>query len=117
MVSLQTNVLFVVLLTNTYTNSQTTDENRYADEKVNNYKFILEVPVQACDILGNEIDTVALQVAEPESVFTVVGCKETDTLIIRFWKWKTKPELNYALCYADTLGCKRKYFQKKTPPQ
>ncbi|MEO8148887.1 MAG: hypothetical protein ABI723_14675 [Bacteroidia bacterium] len=85
-------------------------ETTFGNEKIYNYKLIIEAPVYECNILGSTAEDVLLQVAEPGSVFTLVGNKDDDTVIIRFWLWKENTTLNYALCYADSLCVTRKYF-------
>ncbi len=72
----------------------------YDNGKVSNYKVIIESPVYCCNILGQITDTL-LQVAEPGSVFTVIGQPDDEHLIIRFWIWKEREGLNKILCYAD----------------
>lgn len=89
---------------------QSLDYSPPASEKIYNYKFVIEAPVYACSITGLVADNSILQVAEPGSVFTVISSKSEDSVIIRFWIWKENPVKNFALCYADSLCTKRKYF-------
>jgi hypothetical protein len=81
----------------------------YDNGKVSNYKVIIEAPVYCCNILGQLVDSLP-QVAEPGAIFTVIGQPDDENLIIRFWIWKEREELNKILCYADSLGIKHKYF-------
>jgi hypothetical protein len=89
---------------------QSPDNLLTVSEKIYNYKFVIEAPVYACSIIGIVAGDAILQVAEPGAVFTVIGSKGADSVIIRFWIWKENPEKNSELCYADSLCTKRKYF-------
>ncbi len=102
--------VIAILFSNIFSFCQSSEQYHSNDGKINNYKFIIETPLYSCDILGNVCDTAPIQVAEPGAVYTIIGTTKTDSLIIRFWKWKENPAINFTLCYADSLGIKRKYF-------
>src|SRR5688572_18077231 len=89
---------------------QPEDYSSSVTDKIYNYKLVIEAPLYRCDIVGTVNDSTALQVAEPGSIFTVVTARDMDSLVIRFWKWKENKALNFALCFADSLCSKRKYF-------
>jgi hypothetical protein len=98
----------ILLCNNSY--SQISVTENLPETKNFNYKFIIEIPLYECDILGQINESEKLLVAEPLSVFTIVGTKNEDSVIIRFWTWKNNPALNSILCYADSLCIRRKYF-------
>jgi hypothetical protein len=81
----------------------------YDDGKICNYRVIIESPVFTCNILGEIVDSLP-QVALPGALFTVIDQLDEEHVIIRFWAWKENTSLNKMLCYADSLGIKRKYF-------
>ena len=110
MAQLPGHVTCVALLCSACAMCQTSAQSGNPDEKVFNYKLLIEATLYECDILGIVKDSAAVQVAEPGSIFTVIGKKNDEYIIIRFWKWKQNQSLNYSLCYADSLCLKRKYF-------
>lgn len=110
MVRILSAIIFHILFCYSFVTGQPYGEFFGTGPRIFNYKLFIEAAVYECDILGNTNDSTALQVAEPGSVFTLVGKRDEEGVIIRFWEWKENPTLNHSLCYSDSLCTKRKYF-------
>lgn len=110
MAKLSPYISLAVMLCQLCATAQTYNDNAPLNTRIYNYKLVIEAPLYQCNILGACADSVELQVAEPGSVFTIVGVSDSGKVIVRFWKWKENSALNSALCYADSIGLTRKYF-------
>lgn len=73
-----------------------------------NYTLQVEAPVKQCDISGNIIEGEIQKAAPAGAEFTLIG-KKGDSVIIRFWIWKTDA-MKKAFNYTDESKTQRKYF-------
>lgn len=78
------------------------------NEKTFNYELLIEAPIYACDILGNQTDS-TLQIAPKGAVFTKIDTRG-DHLVIRFWLWKKDMHKQYNFNYTDSTKNKQKFF-------
>ncbi len=76
--------------------------------KTFNYKLVIEAPVLECNIVGTKRNS-TIQIPPRNSLFTLVGKKNADTVIVRFWNW-AEIDLRREYNYSDSDEKVRKYF-------
>jgi hypothetical protein len=106
MTRLQSGISCTIILCQFFAHGQPEIRN----DKIYHFQVFLEIPLSHCDVLGHTAENKSILIAEPGAIFTVIGKKEDDSLIIRFWKWENNSYLNSIFCFSDSAALERKYF-------
>lgn len=88
--------------------AQTSLTNANGEIKTFSYELLVEAPIYASDILGNQLDS-TVQIAPKGAKFIKIDTKGANC-IIRFLLWKKQPYLMDKLNYTDSSRTELRYF-------